>query len=104
MTIHIAINGYDRIGRNVLRDHYESDKIHDVETVAINDEPLIGEPASSMAIMPQKVGAVPVPVDLVVSKTFGGDASSRIRASDAVADDDDIILDVGPRATAAYER
>jgi 3-phosphoglycerate kinase len=103
MTIHIAINGHYRIGRNVLRDHYESGKIHDVEIVAIIDEPLIGEPASIMAIMRQKGGAVPVPVDLVVSKTFGGDASSRTLASDAAADDD-IILDVGRRATAAYER
>src|SRR5215468_1985004 len=36
MTIRIAINGYGRIGRNVLRAHYESRK-HDLEIVAIND-------------------------------------------------------------------
>jgi len=37
MTIRIAINGYGRIGRNVLRAHYESGKSHPIEIVAIND-------------------------------------------------------------------
>ena len=37
MTIRIAINGYGRIGRNVLRAFYEGGKRHPVEIVAIND-------------------------------------------------------------------
>ena len=37
MTIKVAINGYGRIGRNVLRAHYEGGKTHDIEIVAIND-------------------------------------------------------------------
>lgn len=37
MTIKVAINGYGRIGRNVLRAHYESGKTHNIEIVAIND-------------------------------------------------------------------
>ena len=37
MTVRIAINGYGRIGRNVLRAHYEGGKRHDIEIVAIND-------------------------------------------------------------------
>jgi len=37
MTIKVAINGYGRIGRNVLRAHYEGGKKHDVQIVAIND-------------------------------------------------------------------
>lgn len=37
MTIRVAINGYGRIGRNVLRAHYEGGKKHDIEIVAIND-------------------------------------------------------------------
>lgn len=37
MTIRVAINGYGRIGRNVLRAHYEGAKKHDIEIVAIND-------------------------------------------------------------------
>lgn len=37
MAIRIAINGYGRIGRNILRAHYES-KLHpEIEIVAIND-------------------------------------------------------------------
>ncbi len=37
MTIKVAINGYGRIGRNVLRAHYEGGKKHDIQIVAIND-------------------------------------------------------------------
>lgn len=37
MTIRVAINGYGRIGRNVLRAHYEYGKRHDIEIVAINN-------------------------------------------------------------------
>ncbi len=37
MTIKVAINGYGRIGRNVLRAHYEGGKRHDIQIVAIND-------------------------------------------------------------------
>ncbi len=37
MTIRVAINGYGRIGRNVLRAHYEGGKTHDIQIVAIND-------------------------------------------------------------------
>ncbi|TFW16995.1 type I glyceraldehyde-3-phosphate dehydrogenase [Massilia arenosa] len=37
MTIKVAINGYGRIGRNILRAHYEGGKQHDIQIVAIND-------------------------------------------------------------------
>ncbi len=37
MTIRVAINGYGRIGRNILRAHYEGGKTHPIEIVAIND-------------------------------------------------------------------
>lgn len=37
MTIRVAINGYGRIGRNVLRAHYEGGRKHDLAIVAIND-------------------------------------------------------------------
>ncbi len=37
MTIRVAINGFGRIGRNVLRAHYEYGKKNDIEIVAIND-------------------------------------------------------------------
>jgi glyceraldehyde 3-phosphate dehydrogenase len=37
MAIRVAINGYGRIGRNILRAFYESGKKHDMQIVAIND-------------------------------------------------------------------
>ncbi len=37
MTIKVAINGYGRIGRNVLRALYESNRTHEIQVVAIND-------------------------------------------------------------------
>jgi glyceraldehyde 3-phosphate dehydrogenase len=37
MTFKVAINGFGRIGRNILRAHYEDGKKHDLQFVAIND-------------------------------------------------------------------
>ncbi|HEX2566447.1 MAG TPA: type I glyceraldehyde-3-phosphate dehydrogenase [Burkholderiales bacterium] len=37
MTIKVAINGFGRIGRNILRAHYESGKKHGLQFVAVND-------------------------------------------------------------------
>ncbi len=37
MTIRVAINGYGRIGRNILRAHYENKAHADIQIVAIND-------------------------------------------------------------------
>ena len=44
MTIRVAINGYGRIGPNILRAHYEGGKKHDIEIVAIND---LGDPKTN---------------------------------------------------------
>jgi len=37
MTIKVAINGYGRIGRNVLRALYEGERRKDIQIIAIND-------------------------------------------------------------------
>lgn len=37
MAIKIAINGYGRIGRNILRALYESERTNEIQIVAIND-------------------------------------------------------------------
>ncbi|MCA8348449.1 type I glyceraldehyde-3-phosphate dehydrogenase [Burkholderia cepacia] len=37
MTINVAINGYGRIGRNILRALYESKRTEEIRIVAIND-------------------------------------------------------------------
>ena len=44
MTIKVAINGYGRIGRNILRAHYEYGKKHDLAIVAVND---LGSPETN---------------------------------------------------------
>jgi glyceraldehyde 3-phosphate dehydrogenase len=44
MSIKVAINGYGRIGRNILRAHYEGGKKHDIQIVAIND---LGDPKTN---------------------------------------------------------
>ncbi len=44
MTIKVAINGYGRIGRNILRAYYESGKKAPIEIVAIND---LGSPETN---------------------------------------------------------
>ena len=37
MPVKVAINGYGRIGRNILRALYESKRTHEIQVVAIND-------------------------------------------------------------------
>ena len=37
MAIKVAINGYGRIGRNILRALYESNRNHEIQIVAVND-------------------------------------------------------------------
>jgi glyceraldehyde 3-phosphate dehydrogenase len=44
MPIRVAINGYGRIGRNILRAHYEGGKKHDIQIVAVND---LGSPETN---------------------------------------------------------
>jgi len=44
MSIRVAINGYGRIGRNVLRAHFEGGQSHPIEIVAIND---LGSPQTN---------------------------------------------------------
>jgi len=44
MPVCVAINGFGRIGRNILRAHYEGGKKHDIQIVAIND---LGDPKTN---------------------------------------------------------
>lgn len=37
MTIKVAVNGYGRIGRNIVRALYESNRQNDIQVVAVND-------------------------------------------------------------------
>ncbi|HEU4623006.1 MAG TPA: type I glyceraldehyde-3-phosphate dehydrogenase [Burkholderiaceae bacterium] len=76
MTIKVAINGYGRIGRNVLRAHYEGGKKHDIQIVAIND---LGDPKTNAHLTKYDTAHGPFPGTVVVdgdSMVVNGD---RIR-------------------------
>ncbi len=63
MTIKVAINGYGRIGRNVLRAHYEEGKGHDIEIVAIND---LGDPNTNAHLTKYDTAHGPFPGEVHV--------------------------------------
>jgi phosphoglycerate kinase len=60
---------------------------------------LVDDAKAVIAAMAKRGAAVPIPVDVVVAKTFAADAVATVKNANDVADDD-LILDIGP-ATAA---
>ena len=56
-----------------------------------------------IAAMKARGAAVPIPVDVVVAKTFSAEAAATVTAAVDVAADD-LILDIGPRTTAILAR
>ena len=76
MTIKVAINGYGRIGRNILRAHYESGEKHDLQIVAVND---LGDPNTNVHLTKYDTAHGPFPGTAVAdgdSMVINGD---RIR-------------------------
>ncbi|MFO0010206.1 MAG: type I glyceraldehyde-3-phosphate dehydrogenase [Betaproteobacteria bacterium] len=76
MTIKVAINGYGRIGRNVLRAHYDGGKRHDIQIVAVND---LGDPKTNAHLTKYDTAHGPFPGTVAVdgnSMVVNGD---RIR-------------------------
>ena len=83
MTIKVAINGYGRIGRNILRALYESGKKHDIQIVAIND---LGKPETNAHLTRYDTAHGPFPgsvaVDgdsMIVSADKSGKGGDRIK-------------------------
>ena len=82
MTIKVAINGYGRIGRNVLRAHYEGGKKHDIQIVAIND---LGDPNTNAHLTQYDTahgrfpGQVTVDGDHMIVSMDGKTPGDRIR-------------------------
>jgi glyceraldehyde 3-phosphate dehydrogenase len=73
MTIKIAINGYGRIGRNILRAHYEGGKKHDLQFVAIND---LGDAKTNAHLLKYDTAHGPFPGSVSVegdAMVVGGD-------------------------------
>jgi len=65
MTIRVAINGYGRIGRNILRAHYEK-KLHpEIQIVAIND---LGDIATNVHLTRYDTTHGKFPGDVSVAK------------------------------------
>ncbi len=60
---------------------------------------LIEDAKAVIAAMQARGAAVPIPVDVVVAKTFAADAPATVKAANDVADDD-LILDIGPQTAA----
>lgn len=67
MTIKVAINGYGRIGRNVLRAHYEGGKKHDIQIVAIND---LGDPKTNAHLTKYDTAHGPFPGTVAVDGDY----------------------------------
>jgi len=76
MTIKVAINGYGRIGRNVLRAHYEGGKKHDIQIVAIND---LGDPKTNAHLTKYDTAHGPFPGEVSVDGDFMVVNGDRIR-------------------------
>ncbi len=76
MTVKIAINGYGRIGRNILRALYESDRTDEMQILAIND---LGDAETNAHLTRHDSTHGPFPIDVEVDSDaliVGGD---RIR-------------------------
>ena len=76
MTVKIAINGYGRIGRNILRALYESDRTDEMQILAIND---LGNAETNAHLTRYDSAHGPFPIDVEVDSDaliVGGD---RIR-------------------------
>ncbi len=67
MTIKVAINGYGRIGRNILRAHYEGGKKHDIQIVAIND---LGDPKTNAHLTKYDTAHGPFPGTVAVDGDY----------------------------------
>ncbi len=60
---------------------------------------LVGEATAVIAAMKARGAEVPIPIDVVVAKTFAADAVATVKRATDVADDD-LILDIGPETAA----
>ncbi|MFN0315401.1 MAG: type I glyceraldehyde-3-phosphate dehydrogenase [Burkholderiales bacterium] len=67
MTIRVAINGYGRIGRNILRAHYEGGKKHDIQIVALND---LGSPETNAHLTRYDTAHGPFPGTVAVDGEY----------------------------------
>ena len=82
MTIKVAINGFGRIGRNILRAHYEGGKKHALQFVAIND---LGDAKTNAHLLRYDTAHGPFPSKVAVqdkSLVVSGDAIQVVAERD----------------------
>ena len=82
MTIKVAINGFGRIGRNILRAHYEAGKKHGLQFVAIND---LGDAKTNAHLLRYDTAHGPFPAKVAVqdkSLVVNGDHLERVAERD----------------------
>jgi glyceraldehyde 3-phosphate dehydrogenase len=73
MPVKVAINGYGRIGRNILRALYESKRTNEIQVVAVND---LGDAKTNAHLTRYDTAHGPFPLPVGVdgdSLTVGGD-------------------------------
>jgi phosphoglycerate kinase len=63
---------------------------------SLAEHDLLAQASAVIAAMKARGADVPIPVDVVVAKTFSADAAATVKAATEVADDD-LILDIGPK-------
>jgi glyceraldehyde 3-phosphate dehydrogenase len=76
MALRVGINGYGRIGRNILRAHYEGGKKHPIEIVAIND---LGDPQTNAHLTRYDTAHGKFPGDIKVDGEYLVVNGDRIR-------------------------
>jgi len=82
MTIKVAINGFGRIGRMVLRAHYEAGKRHGLQFVAVND---LGDAQTNAHLLKYDTAHGPFPARVEVgekSMVVNGDSIQVIAERD----------------------
>src|SRR5881628_236384 len=70
---------------------------------SLAERELVGEAKKIAAGLRDRGSEVPLPVDVVCAKEFSATANAAIKPA-AEIDDDDMILDIGPRTAAAFAK
>lgn len=76
MPVKVAINGYGRIGRNILRSLYEADRTDEIQIVAVND---LGDAESNAHLTRYDTAHGPFPGEIVVDDDYLVVDGDRIR-------------------------
>ena len=84
MTIKVAINGFGRIGRMVLRAHYEGGKKHDIQFVAVND---LGDAQTNAHLLKYDTAHGPFPARVLHAETLADFAAGARPVGDTDAED-----------------